>query len=107
MNFHIHLMKNKESISTRSQKSQIALIQSKFFKQAINIIRETISDTYMELEQKDNRIQILEDETGIPVSKVIEETNRLDSNKTSSKEKTERIMNRVNKTLNNHKYIKI
>ena len=43
---------------------------------------------------------------GIPDSKVIEETNRLDLNKKSSKEKNDSIMNRVKKTLNNHKYIK-
>ena len=32
--------------------------------------------------------------------------NRLDLNKISRKEKCERIMNTLNKTLNNHKYIK-
>ena len=67
---------------------------------------ETISDMDMEIEQKDNKIQCLEDKIGIPDSKVIEEMNRLDLNKISSKEKNDRIMNRLNKTLNNHKYIK-
>ena len=35
---------NKESFSTRSQIGQNALIQSKVFKQATNIMGETISD---------------------------------------------------------------
>ena len=97
---------NKESFSTRSQKGQNALNQSKVFKQAINIMGETISDMDMELEQKDNKKQFLEDKIGIPDSKVIEEMNRLDSNKISCKEKNDRIMNRLNKTLHNHKYKK-
>ena len=97
---------NKESFSTRSQIGQNALIQSKVFKQAINIMGETISDMDMEIEQKDNKIHFLEDKIGIPDSKVIEEMNRLDLNKISSKEKNDRIMNRLNKTINNHKYIK-
>ena len=72
---------NKESFSTRSQIGQNALIQSKVFKEAINIMGETISDIDMEIEQKDNKIQFLEDKIGIPNSKVIEEMNRLDLNK--------------------------
>ena len=97
---------NKESFSTRSQTGQNPLIQSKVFKQAINIMGETISDMDIEIEQKDNKIQFLEDKIGIPDSKVIEEMNRLDLNKISSKERNDRIMNRLNKTLTNHKYIK-
>ena len=72
---------NKEPFSTRSQIGQKCLIQSKVFKQAINIMGETISDMDMEIEQKDNKIQFLEDKIGIPDSKVIEEMNRLDLNK--------------------------
>ena len=64
---------NKESFSTRSQKGQSALIQKKVFKQAINIMVETISDLDVEIEQKDNKIQFFEDKIGIPDSKVIEE----------------------------------
>ena len=60
----------------------------------------------IELEQKDNNIQILEDKIGIPDFKVIEGTNRFDLNRISSEEKNERITNRLNKSLNNHKYIK-
>ena len=97
---------NKESFSTRSQIGRNALIQSKVFKQAINIMGETISDMDVEIEQKDNKVQILEDKIGIPDSKVIEEMNRLDLNKISCKEKNDRILNRLNKTLHNHKYIK-
>ena len=78
---------NKESFSTRSQIGQNALIQSKVIKQAINIMGETISDMDMEIEQKDNKIQFLEDKIGIPDSKVIEEMNRLVLNKISCKEK--------------------
>ena len=44
---------NKESFSTRSQIGQNALIQSKVFKQARNILGETISDMDVEIEQKD------------------------------------------------------
>ena len=96
---------NKESISKRSQRGQKALIQSKVFKQAINIMGETISDMDIELEQKDNKTQFLEDKIGRPDSKVVEEMKRLDLNKITSKDKCDRIMNRLNKTLNNHKYI--
>ena len=96
---------NKESISNRSQRGQKALIQSKVFQQAINIMGETISDMDIELEQKDNKTQFLEDKIGRPDSKVVEEMKRLDLNKISSKDKCDRIMNRLNKTLNNHKYI--
>ena len=78
---------NNESFSTRTQIGQNALIRSKVFKQAINIMGETISDMDMEIEQKDNKIQFLEDKIGIPDSKVIEEMNRLDLTKTSCEEK--------------------
>ena len=67
---------------------------------------ELISDKDTEMEQKDNKIQFLEDKRGIPYSKVIEKMKRLDLNKISCKEKNDRIMNRLKKTLNYHKYIK-
>ena len=88
---------NKESFSTRPQIGQNALIQSKLFKQAINIMGETILDMDKEKEQKDNKIQFREDKIGKPDSKVIEEMNRLDLNKISCKEKNDRILNRLNK----------
>ena len=67
---------------------------------------ETVTDMDIELEQKDNKIQFLEGKMGKPDSKIIEEMNRLYLNKTSSKEKNDRTMNRLNKTLNSHRYIK-
>ena len=97
---------NKESFSTRSQIGQIALIQNEVFKQAINIKRETISDMDIEIEQRAIKIQVLEDKIGLPDSKVREEVKRLDLNKISSKEKNDRIMNRLYKTFTNDKYIR-
>ena len=47
----------------------------------------TINDMHIEIEQKGNKIQISEDEIDTPDSKVIEEMNRLELNKLSSKEK--------------------
>ena len=41
---------------------------------------ETVSDMDIELEQKNNKIQFLEDKIGLPDAKVMEEMNRLDSN---------------------------
>ena len=67
---------------------------------------ETISDMDIELEQKDNKIKVLEDKIGIPDSNVIEEMNRLELNKTSSKENNDRIMIRLKNTLNIQKYDK-
>ena len=64
---------------------------------------ETISDLDVEIEQKDNKIQFLKDKLGIPDSKVREEMKRSLLNKISCKEKNDRIMNRLNKTLTNHK----
>ena len=59
---------------------QSALFQFKVFEQAINVMGEIISDIDIELEQKDNKLQFLEDKKGTPDSKVIEEMNRLNSN---------------------------
>ena len=50
---------------------------------------EIITDMDMEIEQKDDKLQFLEDKIGIPDSKVIEESNRLDLNKISSKKMVE------------------
>ena len=46
----------------------------------------------IELEQKDNKTQFLEDEIGIPDFKVVEEMNRLNFSKNEPK-KGDRIMN--------------
>ena len=90
---------NKESFSTRSQIGQNDLIQNKVFTQAINIMGETLSDMDMKIEQKDNKIHFSENKIGIPDSKVIEKRNGLDLNKISCKEKNDRILNRLNKTV--------
>ena len=49
---------NKESYETQSEEGQNALIQSKVFEQAINIMGDTIEDMDIEMEQKDNEILI-------------------------------------------------
>ena len=63
-----------------------ALIQSKLFDQAIKIMGDTIEDMVIELEQKDDKIEFLENKIRLPDCKVIEEMNRLGLNKISSKE---------------------
>ena len=97
---------NNQSLSTRSKLGQHAIIQSSIYKEAINIMGDTINDMDVELEQKDNKISFLENKIGVTDDKVIEEMNRLDLNKITDKEKNNRIMNRLNKTLNKHNYIK-
>ena len=67
---------------------------------------ETGSDMDIEIEQKDNKKQLSEDKIGIPDTKLTEEMNRLDLNEISSEEENDRIMNRLNETLTNHKYLK-
>ena len=67
---------------------------------------ETISHMDIELEQKDNKIQFLEDKIGIPDSKVMDEMNKIDLSILSNNEKNDRIMKRINRTFNNHKCIK-
>ena len=97
---------NNQSFATRSKLGENAIIQSSVYKEAINIMGDTINDMDMEIEQKDNKIAFLENKIGVTDDKVIEEMNRLDLNKISNKEKNNRIMNRLNKTLNKHNYIK-
>ena len=67
---------------------------------------DTIDDIDIEIEQRDNKISFLENKIGLTDDKIVEEMNRLYSNKISDKEKINRIMNRLNKTLNKHNYIK-
>ena len=98
---------NNQSFATRSKLGENALIQSSVYKEAINIMGDTINDMDKEIEQKDNKISFLEKKIGVTDDKVIEEMNRLDLNKISNNEKNNRIMNRLNKTLNKHNYIKI
>ena len=97
---------NNQSLATRSKLGQNALIQCNIYKEAINIMGDTINDMDVELEQKDNKISFLENKIGVTDDKIIEKMNRLDLNKITDKEKNNRIMNRLNKTLNKHNYIK-
>ena len=97
---------NNQSYAPRSKLVENAIIQSSIYKEAINIMGDTINDMDVEIEHKDNKISFLENKIGVADNKVIEEMNRLDLNKISDKEKNNRIMNRLNKTLNKHNYIK-
>ena len=98
---------NKESYSTQSKIGQNGSLLSKFFEQATNIMGENIEDMDIEIEQKDNKIEFLENIIGLPHSNVFEEMNRLGLNETSSTRKSNRVIDRTNISLNNHKYIKI
>ena len=97
---------NNQSLATRSKLGQNALIQSSIYKETINIMGDTINDMDIEIEQKANKILFLENKIGVTDDKIIEEMKKLDLDKISNKEKNNRIMNRLNKTLNKHKYIK-
>ena len=97
---------NEETYSTQSNLGQITLIQRKVFEQAINIMGDTIEDMDIEKKQKDNKTEISDNQTGLPDSKVIEGMNRLGLNEISSKRKGDRIMDRLNRSLNNYNYIK-
>ena len=96
---------NNQSYATRSKLGENALIQSSIYKEAINIMGDTINDKDVEIEQKDNKISFLDNKIGVTDDKIVE-MNRLDLNKITDKEKNNRIMNRLNKTLNKHNYIK-
>ena len=97
---------NNQSYATKSILGKNALIQSSIYKEAINIMGDTINDMDVEIEQKDNKLSFLENKIGVTDDKVVQEMNKLDLNKISDKEKNNRIMNRLNKTLNKHNYIK-
>ena len=97
---------NNQSYATKSILGKNALIQSSIYKEAINIMGDTINDMDVEKEEKDNKLSFLENKIGVTDDKVIEEMKRLDLDKISNKEKNNRIMNRLNKTLNKHNYIK-
>ena len=97
---------NNQSYATKSELGRNAIVRSSVYKEAIKIMGDTINDMDLEIEQKDNKISFLENKIGITDDRVVEEMNRLDLNKISDKEKNNRIMNRLNKTLNKHNYIK-
>ena len=97
---------NNQSYATRSKPGENAIIQSSIYKEAINIMGDIINDMDIENEEKDIKISFLEKKIGIRDDKLIEEMNRLDLTKIPDKEKNIRIINRLNKTLDKHKYIK-
>ena len=97
---------NNQSYATKSILGKNALIQSIIYKEAINIMGDTINDMDIEIEQKDNKISFLENKIGVTDDKIIEEMKKLDLNKFTNKERNNRIMNRSNKTFNKHKNIK-
>ena len=66
---------------------------------------DTIEDMVLDTQQKDIEIELLVSKIGLPDSKVIEEMNKLGINKMSSKSKGDRMMARLNKSLNNNKFI--
>ena len=61
---------------------------------------DTIENMDIEIEQKNNKIEFLENRTGLPDSEVFEEINKLGLNK----RKAGRIMDGLHNALNNHKY---
>ena len=66
---------------------------------------ETIEDMDVEIEQKDNRKKFLENKKGFPGGKILETMNNLGVKRISSKRKRNSIMDRLNDSPNNHKYI--
>ena len=75
---------NNQSYATRSKLGQNALIQSSIYKEAINM-GDTINDMDIEIKQKDNKINFLEDKIGITDDKVVEEMYKLNLNKITKK----------------------
>ena len=67
---------------------------------------ETTTDMDREIETIRQKYTIFEDKKGIPDSKFVEEMNKLYLNKISSREKSDRVMERLNKTQNTHKFTK-
>ena len=96
---------NNESYATKSKIRQNALIQSSVFKEAVNIMGETINDMDIEIEGKDDKIIFSENKIGVADDQVVDEMYKLNLNKISKKDKNDRIMNRFKKTLSSHKYI--
>ena len=65
----------------------------------------TFEDIDIEKEQKDKKIELLENKIGLPDCKKKQEMKRLGLNKISSKWKGDRNLDRLNNSLNNHKDI--
>ena len=66
----------------------------------------TIEGMDTEKEQKDNRTHFLENKIGLPDCKIVEELSKVGFEKISSEKKGDRIMDRLNNSLNNHKNLK-
>ena len=97
---------NEESTSTQSKNRQNALIPSKVFEQEIDMMAVICEDMDIEVEQKDNTIQPSEKQKRLPDSEVFEETSELRINKLSSKRKSDRIIDRLNRLPIVYKYNK-
>ena len=69
------------------------------------MVGDTIEGMDAEIEQKANETEFLENKIGLPDPKVFAEMHKLGLNKTSSKRKGHRIMDRITNSLNNHNYI--
>ena len=65
-------------------------------------MEDTIKVVDIKVEQKEKSIEFFENETRLPVSKVIEEMNCLALNKVSSKKEVNSIMHRLNNSPINH-----
>ena len=57
----------------------------------------------LEIKQKDDKGEILENKKRLPDSKVIEEMNKIGLTKLSSKRKSYRVLDRLNNSPNYHK----
>ena len=66
---------------------------------------DTIEDMDIETEGKLIKKEFVENKIGLPDCEVIEETKKLGLNKISSGRKRDKIMDRLNNSLNSHKYI--
>ena len=69
-------------------------------------MENTIENLDIEKGQKDNKTEILKRNIRLAESKVIEEMHKLALNKISTKREGDRIMDRLNFSLNKLKYIK-
>ena len=77
-----------------------------FFEQALKMRGDTIEDMDKETEQKDNKIEFIENKIELPDCKDIEKLNKLRLNRISSKTKCDRIIDTLKNSLKNHKNLK-
>ena len=66
----------------------------------------TVEDMDVQVEQKDSKVEFLKNQIGLADSKFTEKVNELGLNKISFKRKRDRIMDRLKRSFNDHKYIK-